>query len=312
MKNVFYFLLLIVFIGCSTKSDEKKQDVKESFLEPNIFNLSFLYSEGEKIISFPVSFNDSLIQKNGIKEIERTFYFTSLDSIDAELIENEQIPDKKIKYFFNRDGATSKIQIINFYDNRLINTTEINYSDYQKDIGYAKIKMKESIGVNDFPFNEYKLIKKNEQLHVFENVFSNNKLFIIPNSKYWKSLIIDTLCHPEKEDLIVWGSLKKPFKIYSVKNLVDESNVRDFKYENGILKSVDWTDDPFKIHRTFLFNKDGVCNGFIDSTFSMGGFVASSKFLIEIKNNLPVSVFKERTNSTGNTSIFKEVFNYTF
>lgn len=313
MKYACHFLLLAVLLACSGEGNKRKNKQHNQVPEPNILNLSFVYSEGEKIISFPVWFNDSIVKKRKIKSVERVFYYESADSSESGIEGNINItPEKKITYLFDKDGLLKEMQIGNYYDNRLISTIKAVYSEHQPETGYAKVQLNETLRAEDFPYHEFRQLKNTKNLVSFEEINSKNRLFSVPDKKHWKPLVIDTLCKPGKDDIIIWGSLKHPEKIYSVQNLVEESNVRSFTYENGVLKHIDWTDDPFKIHRTFRFDKEGLCTGFVDSTFSMGGFVASANFIFELKDRLPVSVTKELVSRTGKRVIFRETFEYVF
>jgi hypothetical protein len=304
MKCIYCSLLLLVIVACSGGNTPDNHKTDNISRETSILNLSFAYSEGERIISFPVLFNDSIVKEKGIKSIERVFYYASSDS-------TEQItPEKKITYLFDENGLVKEMIVGNFYDNRIISTIQINYKEHQSETGYAKATRKEVIQTEDFPYHEFKQLKNTKNLISFENLVTKNQLFLVPNKKHWKPLVIDTLCHPDRNDIVVWGSLKYPEKIYQVQNLVEENNVRDFTYNYGVLHHIEWTDDPFKIHRTFRFNKSGSCVGFVDSTFSMGGFVATAEFNFKLKNNLPVSVTKELLSGTGRRTIFMETFEY--
>ncbi|MBC9812292.1 hypothetical protein H9Y05_07335 [Crocinitomicaceae bacterium CZZ-1] len=309
MKQVYFILLLLILTACSGGLNNHNKGNDHQNLEPNVLNLSAMYSDGEKIISFPVWFNDSIIKRRGIRAIERTFYYETADSTEDGAAVT---PDKKITYSFTKDGLLQTMQIGNYYDNRLISTILISYSDHQEVTGFAKVKLNEEIRKEDFAYYEFKQLQRTKSLVSFESTASSRKLFVVPNSKNWKSLTIDTLCRPGKDDIIAWGSMRHPEKIYSVQNLVEESNVREFTYVEGVLKHIDWTDDPFKIHRTFRFDKEGICTGFVDSTFSMGDFVASSNYDFELKNGLPVNVVKEVKRGEIERVIFKETFEYIY
>ena len=308
MKYVCHFLLLGVLAACSGGNNSGNGSADDIRQESSILNLSFAYSEGERIISFPVLFNDSIVKHKKIKSIERVFYYASSDSTESG--DKDVTPEKKISYFFDKNGLLKEMVIGNFYDNRVISTIHINYTEHQPQTGYAKAKLNEQLYTEDFPYHEFRQLRNTKNLIYFENIRTKNRLFVVPGKKNWKPLIIDTLCHPGQNDIIVWGSLKHPEKIYQVKNLVEESNVRSFTYKDGVLNHIEWTDDPFKIHRTFRFNQSGNCTGFVDSTFSMGGFVAAADFKFELKDNLPVSVTKELLSGAGKRTIFRETFEY--
>lgn len=310
MKYVCHFLLLGLLAACSGENNSGGRNADDIRQESNILNLSFAYSEGERIISFPVLFNDSIVKHRKIKSIERAFYYASSDSTESG--DKDDAPEKKISYFFEKNGLLNEMVIGNFYDNRVISTIHINYTEHQPQTGYAKATLNEQLYTEDFPYHELRQLRNTKNLIHFENVRTKNQLFVVPDKRNWKPLVIDTLCHPGQNDMIVWGSLKHPEKIYQVRNLVEESNVRSFEYKDGVLNHIEWTDDPFKIHRTFRFNKSGNCIGFVDSTFSMGGFVAAADFKFELKDNLPISITKELLSGTGRRTIFKETFEYFF
>lgn len=308
MKYVYHFLLLGVLAACSGGNNADSRNAEDVSRESSILNLSFAYSEGERIISFPVLFNDSIVKQRCIRSIDRVFYYASSDSTESG--DADVIPEKKISYFFDKSGLLHEMIIGNFYDNRIISTIRISYTEHQPQTGYAKAKFNEQLNTEDFPYHEFRQLKSTKNLVHFENTRTKSQLFVVPDKKNWKPLVIDTLCHPGRNDMIVWGSLKHPEKIYRVQNLVEESNVRSFTYKHGVLNHIEWTDDPFKIHRTFRFDKSGNCIGFVDSTFSMGGFVVAADFKFELKNNLPVSVTKEMLNGSGRRTIFRETYKY--
>ena len=62
MKQVYFILLLLILTACSGGLNNHNKGNDHQNLEPNVLNLSAMYSDGEKIISFPVWFNDSIIK----------------------------------------------------------------------------------------------------------------------------------------------------------------------------------------------------------------------------------------------------------
>jgi hypothetical protein len=308
-KIALIYFIVFLLASCSEQISESKKVIKTVHPKEGIFNLSFLYSEGEKSISFPIWFNDSIIQTKNIVSIERTTYYPSLNK-NTSSTDEEMILEKRMLYEFNKNGAVELLTISNYYDNRLISTIKANYSKWDKTTGYAKVELSETLVSEEFPYIEYTETTHNNNLYVFQNSNSNMRLMIIPNKENWKALVIDTLCKPSKEDIIVWGSIIRPEKTYSIQNLVEERNVRTFTYKNDAIQSIDWTDHPFNIHRTFQYNSKGACKGFVDSTFSMGGFVSATNYSFELKGNLPVSVTKTRNYNGNKVFVYKEVFTY--
>lgn len=309
MKNNFLFILILLLTACSTDQSNKNSRNKNATLSPSIFNLTFIYGEGEKMISFPIWFNDSIVASNNITSIERVTYYESSNK-NKNLTSEDLVPEKKIKYQFNTQGKIDYVQIGNYYDNRLISTIKIQYSKLDSTTGFASVKLNESLHTEEFPYHTFRLKETNPNVVVYEHIESKNCLFIVPHKEHWKPMIIDTLCSPKKEDVIIWGSLTHPTKIYSVHNLVEESNVRTFTYKKDLIQTIDWTDHPFSIHRTYQFNKQGDCTGFVDSTFSLKNYISATSYQFELKDRLPISVTKKRMNKEGSLIIFKETFNY--
>lgn len=310
MKYIQFLVFIVALTSCKNNSGDDFSSNKAPVLKQSILNLAQLYSESERSISFPVFFNDSIIRAHSIQSIERRFYFSTTDTFLRN--EGELGADKSFLYEFDANGWINKMTVKNHYDYKAISGIGISYTNYQPKTGFAESKIEEISQMADFHFNRYSVEKVTKNLFTYKNVVDGSFLFIVPNPKHWKTLVIDTLCRPKKEDFIVWGTMKKPMKIYQVNNLVEESNVRKFNYEKGVLKSIEWTDDPFRIVRTIQYNKNGVCNLFIDSTFSMGGFVSTSRYDILLKNNLPIEVSKTLKSSSGDRVVFKERYIYSF
>lgn len=302
-----------MFLYACTGSIEKKLNAKKKMnLEHNILNLASIYSQTEKMISFPVLFNDSVVKAMNITSIERLEFYHVSDSV---ITENESnLPNKKTNYYFDEQGQVKKMIIGNYYDNRMISSIEMVFSNKQEETGFSSLKTNETWNSDEFPYAQYFQLPRSKHLYRFENLQTKNKLYIVPNKKHWKPLVIDTLCKPNPNDLIVWGSLKQPIKIYQVKDLVKESNVRRFTYDkkNQVLKRMDWNDEPFQIHRTFQFNQQGLCKGFVDSTFSLGRFVNAAVYEFELKDKLPRKITKKIKIGDQQRLIFEETFTYTF
>lgn len=302
-------LIVIVILTSCTNGGIRIKQVNNHIEGPNILNLSMIHSDWENMISFPILFNDSLVKSNKITKIQRVTYFTSPDST---VNVNGSYLDKRIIYNFNKLGQTENIKIENYYDNRIIGKIQVDYSHYLPNIGYADLKLSESLLLEDFQYYTHELIKNTEQLISFKNEEKDQHLYIIPSKKFWKSLAVDTLCNPTKDDVIILGSLEKPVKIYSVQNLVKENNVRNFYYKRGVLSKVIKEDTPFKIHRTFKYNKKGLCTGFTDATYSFDKLVSKIRYSIKLENGLPKEIVKELINGSQKRIIFQEFFNYTF
>lgn len=283
------------------KNDEKQLNAL------HVFNLQHFNLQASYLSSFPVLFNQNTIKKSEIKTVQRSLFFNYLDLKDSSKTNFEA---KRTIYFFDKNGFLNKIQIADFYDNMLIDDYKLVYKK-QNEPGFAQVK------------NRSELVKTNEQLHFYhlknENnnrtqfVTGNHSLFVIPSKKNWNAIIIDTLCKPNNEDVIVWGSVLQPQKIYQVENLVNEYNTRTYKYSQNHIQQINWTQEPFSKQRSYHYNSNGFCDYFVDSTFSLSGdFLATTSYKIKRKNQLPSQIIKTISSAGKTRTITTEKITYTF
>ncbi|MCO5258701.1 MAG: hypothetical protein M9916_00980 [Crocinitomicaceae bacterium] len=306
MSKYTLFIALFLF-SCSNENNGKKLFEKR-IVSPNVLNLAILHSEYENIKIFPYLFNDSIIKNRGVSEIKRIITYIYDDSLNQSL--NADI-DNSTAYYFDKNGSVSQIVIENYYDNKSIDSELIVYQSYNSTIGFATYNFDKTNSEKNIN-RDYQLIYQSDNYYSFQNHATKHKLFIVPNKKHWKPLIIDTLCKPKKNDVIILGNLYSPNKIYSVDGLVKESNVRKFEYKNGQLVKCIWDDSPFTIHRVFEYNKKGICTIFRDEIYSINKLISLTKYKISFKDDLPIKIRKEIVNDKGTLLIYEEQFIYSF
>ena len=154
-------------------------------------------------------------------------------------------------------------------------------------------------------FKRHIKVKQSKKAVSFVEIGNSSHLHCMLTKKYWGPLSVDSIVHPNKTDLIVLGTFRKPVKKYSVLNTVNEQNVQQYAYYKKSLspKTITRDEYPFLIERTFQYLKNGICNGFIDSTFSKKNFLATTKTHFEFgRNHFPIKVTKTRENS-GNSKV---------
>lgn len=311
MKGKLLLVVLVLLSGCASDESKNKDANKKNPSTISLFNLSVLYSDAEQNISFPVWFNDSLIQLKRISSITRSVF----DESNNDTIENLRIiPKRKQEYSFGKLGEMTQLMVSNYYDDKIISTIKIMFSKHDKFTGFSQTKINDELEYdhNEFPYIQMNHVRSNENVSVYKNPLTGQRLFIIGNEKHWKPLAVEKLCKPSKSDVIVLGNYKSPTKKYKVQNLVEEMDVRNFEYSNGRLKDVHWKDDPFNVKRSFEYDPSGHCIGFIDSTFSIGNYVSSMHYRIELKNGLPISVTRSVFRDKKEFVLFREKFEYTF
>lgn len=311
MKNWLLLTILPLLMACGEKSRAVGGRGEDRLLQDPLLNLSCLYTEGEQNMSFPLWFNDSLIKARGILEIKRTVFDDSVtDSTEVEQI----LPKKEFTYLFDEDGKVSSLEIKNFYDSKMISSVKIQFSKHQKTTGFAITRFNDQLDYDhtEFPFRQYEEVKRTSVWSCYQEVNSMDLLYIIRDEKYWKPLTIDTLCYPDKNDLLILGTYEKPHKKYKVENIVEEKDVKNYTYEGTVLTRIDWVEDPFTVSRTLRFDPGGTCVGFVDSTFSVGDYVSAVNYRFDLKQSLPQTVTRSVNRDEGEVVILREQFTYRF
>jgi len=276
-----------------------------------IFNLATYFGDAEQNISFPTWFNDSIVKSRKIVQISRSIFGQDESFNNGELI---QIPSRKYNYSFNRNGNLTGFSLVNYYDNRKLNEIAIYFSNHDSKTGFsdARIESKDTVSVNEFRFQKMMKVKQTKNVLIFKDQLTSSRLFIIHNNDFWKPLAVDSICKPDAKDRIIWGAYSSPTKKYFVQNMVEESDVRNYSYKKGVLKNIEWKDDPFEIRRTFNYSKEGYCRSFIDSTFGMGTFISATKYQFKLKDGLPISMKQSAFHEGKEIVLFRESYEYLY
>ncbi len=311
MKHVLLTTVLLIVLACGGNSRKASREKDERLLDPPLLNLSCLYGDGEQNMSFPMWFNDSVIRARGIMEIKRTVFDESMtDSLEVEQI----LPKKEYVYTFGEDGKVRQLNIRNFYDNRMISSVSVQFARHDVRTGFAVTRFNDQLDYDhtEFPFQQYEEVKTSDNWSCFQESRTMDLLYMIHNEDYWKPLTIDTLCYPDKDDLLILGTYGRPQKKYKVDNIVEEREVRNYFYENKVLTRVEWSEDPFTVSRSVRFDPNGVCVGFVDSTFSLGDYVSAVNYRFDLKQSLPSTVTRSVLRDNDEVVILREQFAYRF
>lgn len=311
-KRLIYIfsLFLLLLVGCKDKP-ENKVDVKAPKYQRSIINFSAFNSEYENWMSFPVWFYDSLVQVHQITGIKREVFSQGLD--DTTLYASEFL-DKRWEYQFNPDGTMASVDVAVVYDAKTISEIQFKYKGFDRKTGYAQVLVSEK-ELADYENLPYVIHNKNGNHNFWSSYteWSNqHQVFILNNKDHWKALVIDSMLNPKPVDYVFWGGLVRPERSYNVSNLVEESNVRNFKYTKAILTEIERVEDPFVVKRTFKHNDKGQLIDIVDSTFSMGGFVSSSVLHLDYKEELPVMLTRSLVKKEEKKIIYREKLAYSF
>lgn len=307
---VSIFMITVALFSCSEKKVKSVQ-AKEEKYEPFIINVQHYFSEAELNMSFPIWFDDSLIAANEIKTITRSTFTSSKES---EI--NFDIPREIKRYYFNDNGQIVKVDFEQYYENIQVGKNTFIYNGEKDSMGYAIVEMDDA-GLDETQdnFNIYLKEKYGDKYLAYKNVGSGNYMFCMLRENSWGPLSVDSILNPTQNDIIILGDPIKPKKKYQVKNVVNEFNVIDYAYDKLKTnpKEIFSGEYPFNYKRSILYGNEGVCIGFVDSTFSDDTFLTSRQSTFELQNNLPSLVVHEKKASRSDEYYFQyEKLEYDF
>ncbi len=307
---VFLIFGVLFSVSCNSEKRRMKRKNKQES-HASLIRLSHYFSELEDEVSFPVWFNDSLVRKHKIKRLIRKTYSLNQDSTQLEFPKSIQT------YDFEPTGAVAKYTIAQFYENVEVSCFTFTYPKQADEYGFAPVTTTMSEEMRSR--SRFKIFNKEDyspNFLVYENELDGTFLMCMLKEKLFGPLSVDSILKPSSFDYVVLGSPKDFQKKYQVENMVNERNVtalfRDRKTKN--LNKIHFEKSPFFYHRTVQYDKTGVCQGFIDSTFSIDRFISARKsFWILDEAEKPVKmIHKTNTpkNELQNTQI--ETFEYEY
>lgn len=314
MGKYVYFLVCFVYILYACNSGKKKDDTSSSKKEvPFFFNMNTVFTEAERNVSFPVWFNDSMVAANKISKLTRNFYLIEEDDGEEKWELTTEIPREKKEYWFAPNGQLKKLDVTYFYDNQEIGKVAFLYNGEKDEFGFVPVSRQiENVEQWDteednlsFYFNVYQKVKVSDKYLSYQNDQTGDYLFYMLHKKYWGPLSVDSILRPTPKDIVVLGKPNYPNKIYRVQNKVNEMDIQEFEYnpKNNRIESITRKEYPFEHKRTLLYNKKGVCNAYIDSTFSDKKYLTRTLSEIEVNsNNLPIKITHKKENQLNNIS----------
>lgn len=304
-------LLLLLFTACRENPTANPEEDEEPTL-PCLFNMNRSFTPEEFNISFPLWFNDSLIRKHKIETLTRNLYSNSVDIDTTDL----SLRESKV-YTFNEAGKLIGLYIEHYYDHTLVGSMSFTFSKHDE-VGYAEVQSrKEKILRSDqeilSQYRRYTKEKYADKYLVFKEQMSGDRLFFMLRKKHWGSLSVDSILNPSRRDMIVLGTPKKPHKRYKVENRVNESEVVEYSYAEGLLKRISFDRYPFHYERSLTFDRKGQCTGFIDSTFSNKKYLTRRESTFQMKKGIPVRMIHETKSSKSATGYYQmETFEYSY
>jgi hypothetical protein len=289
LKNRVYFLFLFVLCACQSRDKDAGFGTQPrpvaQWLNPLFFNEDF-----DNELSFPLWFDDSLIRAQGIEKITRRTYPRILgDSSDVNT-QREAMPREKREYYFDPNGFVDRLVIYSYFDDREIARASFAYRGNMDPNGFRRViplkfrYLSEKGNTSDFSTDseaerEYNFIlhhylKRTPKYTAYADNETGEQLLFLKDQKYWGPLSVDSILHPQAQDWVIWGSLKKPYKRYKVENKVTETEVHRYKYwKTGVLKQRILESYPFENRRCYRYDPQYRWCSYTDSTFSEGQFI---------------------------------------
>jgi hypothetical protein len=329
LKLASILTLTLFLFSCEGKKIPFLKKHKINY-QPSLLHLPTLLTEEENDASFPIWFNDSIIQEMGITKIIRKAYPRNKETDSTSLSVENRIPREVRTYYFYPNGNLKKLEVESYYDDRPISLTTFTYNILVDSIGY-NLPMKKTTYFNqtkkeieeefvdpekrNLDFRLHQFTKKEKDYYSYQDVETGDFVYFLINEKLWKPLSVDILLRPTRNDLIVFGSSYNPIKKYQVYNKVTEKNVKHYTFQKKSKETPNYwvkSDYPFENKRSFTYNNSGYCSGYIDSTFSDHQFVTKTwTEIIENDKRLPKMLIHKKTHK-ANTNIFYSIETYTY
>lgn len=305
--------LLLVLFSCGEKKEEKVITPVQKY-NPFVLRLQHFGNRTEMKPSFPLWFDDSIVKALGVKQITRRMI--SLN--DPEDTLDNEISEEHI-YRFNKDGVIDQWQVRSFYDNICFESVTLNYDCINTPSkGYCIIKKMKfehfNGGMQSESMTEHHIIESNDRFEIFGEKSVSKELMFMKDSAYWGSISIDTVLHPDPEDVIVLGTPIEPHRQFQVENTVKQFNVVEYNYsKNGMLTAMLQENYPFITKRHIRYGKDGNCEGFVDSIFIDDKYLSKKEYRFSLeKGGIPVELNRWIEEGDTKTKIEQETFIYEY
>ena len=315
-KTIIYLNLLLalaLITSCGQKEEEEVIAPKQEY-SPFLLRMQHFGDRSQMQPSFPVWFDDSIVKVRGIREITRRMISLNdpEDTLDDELSEEHV-------YRFTNNGAIQEWTVRSFYDNLCFETVTLTYDLIKREMtGHCPIKSVKTEhfngGLHKEEVTQYYSVEHTDQIEIYDLKGSSRELMFMKDTLYWGSISIDTVLHPEPEDVIVLGTPKMPHKRFQVENTVKYFNVVEYEYtRNGLMRSMIEENYPFITKRYINYALSGETNGFVDSIFIDDKYLSKKEYKFKLEDGgLPVELNRWVEEGKTKTKIEQETFIYEY
>lgn len=311
MRKIHLILSIsILFLfSCSNISKNKNKN-KTQKQQAFVFDMKQMFTENENDMTFPLWFNQELIREKSIKNVVRKIYSSSKDST----IENQTPKEVRI-YSFDTSGRVMTVNIEQFYEYMNLGSVMFSYKNEQDDFGYSNPSIKSS-KENELveQFQIFNKVEYSEKYLVYKSESTGDYKFYMLFKENWGALSLDSILSPTKHDLVVLGSPLVPVNSFHMENTVNQTKKTSLKYlKKGQFIGFEKDNFPFTTKRTINYSKNGMCMGFVDSTFNDRDFLLKRTTNFEYDKDLPGRLVNSRLSSPNGESYREiETFEYTF
>ncbi len=294
------FLFSFFYLLLNSCSEEKKSFFQKTIIpqQPFLLKMQHYFSEVEDEISFPIWFDDSIIKFRRIKTLTRNVYALNQDTVFVNLPRIQKV------YSFDVKGELTALEITEYYERTKVHHVTFIYGSVKDENGFANVEFEQDDHLIDeeLAYTLYDLEQCAKSFLVYKNRASGDYLFYMTDEKQRGPLSVEAFVNPTPNDWVVLGTPTVPDKCYQVQNRVNESSVKKITYSkrSNRVETIEFENTPFNYKRTIQYDKNGLCTGFIDSTFSIDQFLMrrSSNFSLD-SNRLPTKIVHKSEKGNG-------------
>lgn len=327
IKTVFSCFLFLMLFACHSGDkaafSKNEPHKKAQWINPLFFNDNF-----DSEFSFPVWFDDSLVKANHIRKITKRIFPRIIGDTNDINSQKDAMPREKREYYFDDNGLVDRLVIYYYFDDREIARASFIYQGnmdnngfrtaipgtfrYLSDDGDFSDFRTDFQAEREYSFVLHTPVRSKPKYIAYQDVETEEKLLFLKNKKYWGPLSVDSILKPDKNDWVIWGTARKPYKRYKVDNKVSERNVHLYKYwKSGVLKERIIEDYPFENRRSYQYNHASVWTSYIDSTFSENVFITRTENNFEFdEQGKPILLRHQKVNANGEPFFYFETLRY--
>jgi hypothetical protein len=332
-QSVLCFVgFLILLTGCVTEAKKQARGTNKKY-KTDLIRYNELFTDGNNNLSFPLWFNDTLIQQRHIRKIVRNIYPKINKDSTGQDESSYYLPRESREYFFLKTGKIEKLLIRTYYDDQEVGVKTYAYNSGIDDFGFSQVEEQNQSKYENNPierediytkentremnFITYDKVEYSDRYLVYRDRETGDYLFYMLDHKSWGPVSVDSILKPTPLDLIVLGTPMLPVKKYYVLNKVHESKVKLYTYHKRYRQFIErfvQQDYPFENKRTFNYSISGICSGFTDSTFSDGLFLTrmSSKFIRKESGEVAKIMHRKENMTSQFGSFYMETFEYLY